>query len=90
MRTLIISYDLHKPGQNYSALIEKIKSYRWWANLGKSAYLINTDKTVVEVRDNLKSVLDTNDSLFVSVAPPPSAWTGLGTDVSKWILDNQK
>lgn len=89
-RTLIITYDLHKPGQNYDALIAKIKAYGTWAFLTRSTYLIMTANTVVQVRDNLKTVLDSNDSLFVGVAPPPSAWTGLDNEVSQWILDNQK
>ena len=89
-RTLIITYDLHKPGQNYEALIAKIKACGAWAFLTQSTYLVMTEKTPVEVRDNLKTVLDSNDSLFVGVAPPPSAWSGLEKEVSQWILDNQK
>jgi len=89
-RTLIISYDLHSPGQNYNALINKIKSFGFWAKLGESAYLINTEETVAEVRDYLKAVLDSNDSLFVGVSPPPAAWYGLPNEVANWLLNNQK
>ena len=87
-KTLIVSYDLVNPGQNYEKLIQKIKQYGW-ARLGGSAYLIQTDATPVQVRDTLKAVLDANDKLFVGVAPPPSAWSGLPDDVANWILKNQ-
>jgi hypothetical protein len=87
---LIVFYDLVNPGQNYEALIKKIKTYSAWARLGGSAYLIKTEATPVQVRDDLRQVLDGKDKLFVGVAPPPSAWTGMPEDVAKWILENQK
>jgi len=89
MKTLIVSYDLHKPEKNYDALIKKIRSYGSWAKLGGSAYLVITGQTVVQVRDNLATVLDDDDDLFVGTCPVPSAWKGLPEDVSKWILENQ-
>jgi hypothetical protein len=89
-QVLIVSYDLTNPGQNREALVKKIKAYSIWARLGRSTYLIKTDATPVQVRDELKQVLDTNDRVFVGVAPPPSAWVGMPEDVSKWILKNQK
>jgi len=89
MKILIITYDLISPGQNYEKLLRKIKAYRAWARLGGSSYLIATDSTVVQVRDNLLTVLDRNDKLFVGACPVPSAWQGLPEDVSKWILENQ-
>lgn len=83
--TLIISYDLSNPGQNYEEVIKKIKSYTSWARLGGSAYLIYTDDEVKEVRDALWSLMDASDKLYVGVAPPPSAWAGMSKDVSNWI-----
>jgi hypothetical protein len=89
MKILIVTYDLLNPGQNYEKLIQKIKSYPAWARLGGSSYLIATDATVIQVRDNLGTVLDRNDKLFVGTCPVPSAWHGLPEDVAKWILENQ-
>ena len=89
MKTLIVSYDLHRPEQNYDKLLQKIRAYGSWAKLGGSAYLIITSQTVTQVRDNLGSVLDSNDSLFVGTCPVPSGWKGLSEEVSKWILENQ-
>lgn len=89
MKILIVTYDLINPGQNYGKLLQKIKAYDSWARLGGSSYLIATASTVVQVRDNLVTVLDLNDKLFVGTCPVPSAWRGLPQDVAKWILENQ-
>ena len=86
----IISYDLSSPGQAYESLLEKIKAYPSWARLGGSAYVIETDQTHIEVRDNLQIVLDSNDKLFVGAVSAPAAWYGLGDDVSKWLIDRLK
>ncbi len=88
-RTLIISYDLSKPGQNYEPLIQRIKKYESWARLGGSAYLIYTAEETKSVRDTLWALMDKNDKLFVGIAPPPSAWGGLTSEVSNWILKHQ-
>ena len=89
-QTLIISYDLVTPGQDYEALLKSIKSYPSWARLGGSAYLVYTDQTPVQVRDYLATTLDANDKLYVGVSPAPSAWRGLPDDVTNWIQTNQR
>ena len=89
MGILIVTYDLVNPGQNYEELLRKIRAYPGWAMLGGSSYLISTDATPVQVRDNLMAVLDRNDQLFVGICPVPSAWYGLPDDVVKWIHENQ-
>ena len=90
MKTYIISYDLNTPGKNYEDLLKKIKAYTSWAKLGGSAYIIVTERTAVEIRDNLKSSLDSNDKLFVGVLKAPAAWTSLSDEVSKWVINHVK
>ena len=85
----LITYDLINPGKNYEPLLRKIKSYESWARLGGFSYLIYTDSTAVQVRDNLKEALEVNDKLFVGIAPAPSAWIGLSEEVSNWIHKHQ-
>ena len=87
-RVLIVSYDLGSPGQNYERILQLIKAYDSWAKLGGSAYLIRTEASPVQVRDNLKTALDVNDKLYVGAASEPAAWTGMPEDVSKWIQAN--
>ena len=81
----IISYDLCKPTQRYEELIEAIKHYPRWACLGGSAYLIETEQSHVEVRDNLGHYIDGNDKLFVGRVSAPAAWNGMANEVSEWI-----
>ncbi len=88
MSIFIVTYDLIKPGQNYEALLKKIKDHKTWAKLGGSSYLIKTDSTAVAVRDKLGEVLDKDDKLYVGVATTPAAWLGLSNEVEKWIQEN--
>jgi len=89
MKILIIFYDLQQPDQNYEKVTQKIRSYENWAMLGRSAYLIMTNSTVVQVRDAINSLLNKGDKLFVGTCPVPAAWIGLPDDVSRWIQENQ-
>ncbi len=89
-RVLIVSYDLVNPGRTYEPLLKRIKSNSGWATLGGSAYLILSDQTPEQVRDDLLKALDANDKIYVGVSPAPSAWYGLPEDVARWILANQK
>ena len=86
----IISYDLVKPTQRYEELINAIKSYSNWACLGGSAYLIESNDSHVEIRNNLGQFVDGNDKLFVGHISAPAAWKGYSEDVSKWILTKLK
>ena len=89
MKVLIVTYDLKTPHLNYDRLVQKIRSYKGWARLGASSYLILTDSTVVQVRDNLVSIAIPGDQIFVGTCPVPAAWWGVPEDVAKWILENQ-
>lgn len=83
----IVSYDLLEPGQNYDNLIEKIKEAGSWAKLGGSAYLVDSAKSAVELRDEYKKLLDSNDKLYVGRVDAPAAWSGMPQDVTQWIKD---
>lgn len=85
MTVLIVVYELSNPGQNYDEIIRRIKAYGTWARLGGSEYLIYTNSTPIQVRDNLKAALDTNDKLFVGTCVAPAAWTGYGAETDEWI-----
>ena len=89
MKAYIISYDLTNPGKNYEELLKKIKTYKW-ARLGGSAYAVISYNTAVEIRDNLKLALDSNDKLFVGTLVAQAAWSGLPEEVSKWLINNIK
>lgn len=88
MTAYIISYDLSQPGQNYENLLKAIKSYGNWAMLGGSAYIIISDSSPVQIRDNLNKELDLNDKLYVGVVTSPAAWIGISDEVSDWLKKN--
>jgi len=74
MATYIISYDLRKPGQDYDALYEAIKSYGTWAHINKSVWAVVTTNSAVQVRDYLSQFMDSNDRLFVVKSGVAAAW----------------
>lgn len=86
----IVSYDLMNPGQRYDELISKIKESQAWARLGGSAYLVNSDKSPVDLRNYYKSCLDENDKIYVGKVSAPAAWHGMPKDVTDWILSKMK
>lgn len=68
MRTLIISYDLHKQGQDYSSLFDEIKSCSIndiWCRPLKSVWIIRTNLTAKDCRKRLQSRADSNDEFLV-------------------------
>lgn len=50
MSIKIISYDLHKPGQNYDNLIDAIKSYNGYCKINESDWLISTADSCSNIR----------------------------------------
>jgi len=88
MNTYIISYDLSEPGQNYEDVLKAIKEYSGWARIGGSAYVILSENSTAEVRDNIATALDSNDKLFVGTLNAPAAWVGLTDEVSDWLKKN--
>ncbi len=85
MRTLLVGYDLHRPGQNYQSLIEALKRTAWWHHLD-STWLVRTTETPVELRDRLLPHIDSNDTLLViDVTSRAAAWVGINSSGSEWI-----
>lgn len=83
-----VCYDLNKPGQDYSPLLEAIKTYgTWWHHLD-STWFIESSKNASEIRDHLKSYIDTNDELLVF--PVGEDWAGWGFDKKAydWLNNN--
>lgn len=89
-RVYIVTYDLSNPGRNYESLLKRIKSYEAWARLGGSSYLVCTEQTATQLRDNLTPALDANDSIYVGLMGVSAAWRGMSDEVSNWIKNNQK
>jgi hypothetical protein len=82
--TYVVDYDLRKPGQTYEALFEKLKGYTWCHQL-KSSWLIVTNKTAEQLRNDLQTVMDANDFIFVAKVSGGD-WAARNTaDVNAWL-----
>jgi hypothetical protein len=83
MSIFLITYDLKKPGQDYSDFIKTIKGYTW-ARLSESSYAINTQEAPKEIYDKLLPHLDKNDQLYIVTLKIP--YFGMGPkDVNDWL-----
>lgn len=79
-----ISYDLRKQ-RNYDALYERIKRYEDWRHILESNWVVVTNQSATQIRDNLKAVMDQDDGLFVTRLQGEAAWYGLGQENSIWL-----
>lgn len=76
MSCYIINYDLNN-SKDYESLFKAIKSYGTWAKVLKSCWAIVTTKTTAEVRTHLKSVMDSDDGLFIVKSCGVGAWSNV-------------
>lgn len=91
MKTLLISYDLGVPetSDDYKTLIAYIKSFGTWAKPLYSVWLIKTDKTCAQVRDELNAKIDTNDkTLVMDVTGVDWASMRVDREVTEWMKKN--
>lgn len=91
MKTLLISYDLGSPEtyEDYKILINHIKTFSSWAKPLKSVWIVKTDRSVGEVRDELRRKVDSNDKVFV-IDVTRTAWASynVSTEVTGWMKNN--
>lgn len=86
---ILISYDLKTPGQSYKAVSECIKGLGGWAKVNESFWYVDSTLTAAQARDQLLTVLDTNDSVFVvNASSGQAAWHNLSDKVSAFVRDH--
>ena len=88
MKTYLIGYDLDKPGQDYSNLIEAIKKIGTWWHCLDSTWLVKSNYTATQIRDYLLPHIDQNDELLVALLSGEAAWYGFKGDCSTWLTNN--
>ena len=86
MKVYQINYDLRKQ-RSYGQLYEKIKTYGTWCRPLKSCWIIVSEKTAVQIRDDLKQVMDNDDGLLVTRLNPEAAWINLDNDKDNSTTD---
>lgn len=84
MRAYLITYDLNRPGQNYDVLFAALKNIGTHWHFMQNAWIVQTQLSAEQVRDNLARYIDRNDKLWVSLITE-AAWRGLSDDGNRWI-----
>lgn len=84
MKVYQIDYDLRKQ-RNYDDLYKRIKAYGGWCHALESTWLVVTEQTAVQVRDNLLQAMDGDDGLLVTRLKGEGAWSGLSGEISSWL-----
>lgn len=89
MTTYIVGYDIHPTkGETYTELIDALKAYgTYWHHLD-STWVIVTNQTATQVRDNLAKHLKADDQLLVVSSGGVGAWQGFEEKGSKWLKDH--
>ncbi|WP_284740762.1 hypothetical protein [Amycolatopsis sp. RTGN1] len=86
MNTLLVGYDLNRPGQNYADLITFLKSQKSWCHPLDSTWLVTTSQNTAQFRDEVKRFIDSNDeALVVNVGGDAWASFNLSTTVNDWL-----
>jgi hypothetical protein len=83
MRTLLVTYDLDRPGQDYTDVLKEIKKFAW-ARLSESSYAVHTDLEPQQLFNRLSPYLDSNDTLYVITLNRPYAGQG-PREVNSWL-----
>ena len=79
---LFVAYDLIKPGQNYKAVQDKIKSLGQWYQPQFSLFYIHTALTPQQVTTAVQSVMDDKDKIAVINADGAVLSPALPTEIA--------
>jgi hypothetical protein len=76
VKKYLISYDLDKPGQDYSKLISELERLGGIKIL-YSEWIMKSQASAAQLRDHLRAFIDSNDMLLVVGLTGEAAWTSL-------------
>lgn len=65
MAILLVTYDLKQPGRNYQPVYDYLKQFTYCKGM-ESLWLLDTTLATATIRDSLRIVTDTNDTIFVT------------------------
>lgn len=87
MAKYVISYDLHAPTNNRTAVQDAIQSLGSWCKYVSTTYLVNSNHSLKEVQDICTKPLDDNDKMIIAEITSPIC--GFLTEKEwKWIEEN--
>lgn len=75
-KSYLITYDLHKPGQDYPKLYDAIKNCgSYWSHILDSIWIVKSTSSADTIRDLIHATVDENDSiLIIEVTTNYSGW----------------
>jgi hypothetical protein len=81
---LLITYDLNKPGQDYTGFYEALKSSGWWWHHLNSTWIIKTDQNPTYWYNKLSAHIYRDDNVLIIEVKknywgylPQKSWTWL-------------
>ena len=91
-KTFLITYDLKRPGQNYSDLYDAIKSEGDWQHPLESIWAVKTGISVSAgtLYERLRPLIDENDSLFIVEITDQDRQGWLAKSFWTWLKENKK
>src|SRR4051794_26702337 len=85
-RAVQINYDLRKPGRNYDALYQYLRSFNGYWPILESMWIVRTRKTPEQLVQDIKRRTDANDKVVAIDVTDDYWWTsGLPTEVLGWM-----
>ena len=88
-KVYLLVYDLKKPGQNYTELIQTLKTAEKWWHYLKSTWLLASDLPFETWHQNIKSKIDQNDSFMLMELQPGMRYDGwLPQEAWDWMREN--
>ena len=87
MAKYMISYDLHAPTNNRTAVQDAIQSLGSWCKYVSTTYLVNTSLSIKEVQDICTQPLDGNDRILIAEITGTIHGQLLDTEF-QWIQQN--
>lgn len=89
MAILLVTYDLNAQGQDYDSVRKYFEQYAY-AKALKSAWLIETRKTVQDIFSEFRQVVDQNDTFFVSRVFRPHFEGVLNKEIVDWVNSSDR
>ncbi|MGH1746368.1 MULTISPECIES: hypothetical protein [Enterococcus] len=90
MALYAITYDLHKPIQDYETLHDTIKSLGAYSKRFDSFWLIDTSFSASEIRDKINNVIDSNDVALVIEVRKHWASHNLPKEAVDWLKSDKR
>ena len=82
MSIKLVTYDLRKPGRNYQRVYDYLKKFTYCKGM-ESVWLLDTTTTCKKIRDDLESLVDSNDIIFV--VKITRDWASFNYSCADWL-----